>query len=171
MTVIQTCALPEQAFLSKYAEDGGYTDCFVIEMAGEISLAAFVEAFYTTWLFKLERALLVLAAKPSTDLQAKELAAGTRSTFPAWIVEERAEHQLLMCDLTTRTRSWFMIAATIRGTRRATLLFFGSAVTATINEATGEETIGPIFHSLMGFHRIYSKALLHATRSRLNRTG
>jgi hypothetical protein len=140
-------------------------------MAGQISLAAFVEAFYTTWLFKLERALLVLAAKPSTDLQAKELAAGTRSRFAAWIVEERAEHQLLMRDLTTRTRSWFMIAGTTRGTRRATLLFFGSAVAATINEATGEETISPIFHSLMGFHRIYSKALLHATRSRLNRTG
>ena len=67
-------------------------------------------AFYTTWLFRLERWILRLAvARPSTDEEAHQLARGEREAFAAWSVEARAPDQLLMCDFTGRTRSWLMV--------------------------------------------------------------
>lgn len=159
---VQACAIPDRAFLRRYAHGAGYTDCYVTESAGAISLAAYVEAFYTTFLFKLERAVLTLAARPSTDRQAKALAIGADSSFAAWRVEERAEDQLLTCDLTARTRSWFMVEPAPNGVHDATRLYFGSAVTAITDETTAREAIGSVFQALLGFHKLYSCALLRA---------
>jgi len=51
-------------------------------------------AFYTTLVFKLERLILKLAvSRPSTDAQAKQLAAGSIDEFSAWHVEARSENQ------------------------------------------------------------------------------
>ena len=163
--VVQTCALPAQSLLIGYCRGGGYADCFVIETDARISLARYVEAFYTSWLFKLERLILTLAARPSSDLQAVKLAAGSGSAFAAWEVELRAVDQLLMRDITGRTRSWFMVAPTAGGTR----LYFGSAITATRQSSTGHTTIGPVFRALVGLHKLYSRALLAAARGRLQR--
>ena len=163
--VIQTCALPVQALLRRYSGGGGYTDCFAIETGARISLARYVEAFYTTWLFKLERLVLWLAKRPSSDLQAVELAAGRGYVFAAWELESRAADQLLMRDITGRTRSWFMVVSGAGGTR----LYFGSAVTAERYGTTGPATIGPMFRALVGFHQLYSRALLAAARGRLQR--
>ena len=56
----------------KYARSGAYTDCFHTDILDNVSLPQFVEAFYTTWLFKLERFILqLLVKKPSTDAEAK----------------------------------------------------------------------------------------------------
>ncbi|MCY7309049.1 MAG: hypothetical protein LH632_23560 [Rhodoferax sp.] len=162
--VIQTCELPAQSLLGGYS-GGGYTDCFVIETGARISLARYVEAFYTTWLFKLERLVLTLAARPSSDLQAVELAAGRGFAFAAWEVEQRAVDQLLMRDITGRTRSWFMVVPAAGGTR----LYFGSAVTAKRYRTTGTASVGPVFRALVGFHGLYSRALLAAARARLQR--
>jgi len=72
MPHIQSHALPTHALLTKYANAGAYTDCFVTEVARIVSHAEFVEAFYTGGLFKVERLLLrVFIARPSTDLQAR----------------------------------------------------------------------------------------------------
>ena len=163
--VIQTCPLPGQALLKAYAVSGGYTDCFVIETGGRISLARYVEAFYTSWLFRLERLLLTLAARPSSDRQALELAAGSSSAFAAWEVESRAADQLLMRDVTGRTRSWFMVAPAAAGTR----LYFGSAITASRHGSRRSATTGPLFRALLGSHQLYSRALLAAARGRLQR--
>jgi len=163
--LVQACVLPAQALLMGYSGDGGYTDCFVIETGARVSLARYVEAFYTSWLFRLERLVLTLAARPSSDLQAVQLAAGRGSAFAAWEVETRAVDQLLMRDVTGRTRSWFMVAPAAGGTR----LYFGSAITATRQRTTGPTTIGPVFRALVGFHEIYSRALLGAARGRLQR--
>ena len=103
---VQACALPDQALLARYARSGAYTDCYTAQVAGPVSHARFVEAFYTGTLFKLERLLLAwFVARPSTDAQAKELASGGRAGFAAWSVEDRAPDQLLMCDMAGRTRS------------------------------------------------------------------
>jgi len=163
--IVQACALPAQAMLRGYSSGGGYTDCFVIETAARVSLARYVEAFYTNWLFKLERRVLTLAARPSSDLQAVELAAGNGSAFAAWEVESRAADQLLMRDITGRTRSWFMVVPTAGGTR----LYFGSAITATRHSTSGPATIGPVFQALVGIHELYSRALLATARGRLQR--
>ncbi|WP_336064965.1 hypothetical protein [Nitratireductor rhodophyticola] len=166
---VQSCAIPEQALLFQYAKGNGYADCYVAELAGAIDLAGYVAAFYTTFLFKIERALLALAARPSTDRQAKSLASGESAAFAAWRVEARTDDQLLMCDLSARTRSWFMIVPTRIGAQNATRLYFGSAVTAITNESTGRDSIGPLFQALMGFHKLYSRMLLRAASRKCGR--
>src|SRR4051812_28810807 len=91
--------------------------------------AEFVEAFYTTAVFKLERLLLrVFAARPSTDGQAGKLARGELSSFAAWSVEGRAPDQLLLSDFSGRTRSWLMVSASDEPGLACTRLYFGSAV-------------------------------------------
>ena len=120
--------LPDTSLLSRYRLlQGAYTDCYAIEIAGRVSQAEFVEAFYTTWVFKLERTILKWAvAKPSTDAQAALLAQGGLDAFSAWTVEDRSQNQLLLCDLHGRTRSWLMAVPAESG--NGTQLNFGSAV-------------------------------------------
>ncbi len=118
-------ALPEHALLARYAGDGGYTDCYATDLPGNFSQAEYVAAFYTTWLFKLERVILkLLVAKPSTDQQAEELARGGRASFAAWTVEASAPNQLLMRDFLGNTRSWLMVEPRHEG--GVTRLYFGS---------------------------------------------
>lgn len=165
---IQAHPRPSHSLLTKYSNAHAYTDCFVTEIARTVSHAEFVEAFYTGGLFKVERFLLrVFIAKPSTDLQARQLAAGELNAFAAWRVEARAVDQLLLCDLGGRTRSWLMVAPSeVPGRTR---LYFGSAVVPVTNPSTGERSMGFGFKALLGFHRRYSRALLSAAAARLMR--
>ena len=149
--MIEESALPESALLHEYVQSGAYTDCFSTDILSKVSLAEFVEAFYTTWLFKLERFILKVAVKkPSTDTEARQLSLGELDRFAAWYVEGRAEHQLLMCDFRDQTRSWFMVTPG--------RLYFGSAVVPVDR---------PSYKMLLGLHRLYSRALLAAAKSRL----
>src|SRR5260221_12785433 len=107
MAAIRTCELPDGALLSRYSGSGAYADGYVAEIAKTVSPAEFVEAFYTTAVFKLERWILrLLVSRPSTDAQAKQLAQGELGSFAAWSVEARAPDQLLLSDFTRRTKSW-----------------------------------------------------------------
>lgn len=107
---IEPCPLPAHALLAKYAGTGAYTDCYALEVVGAVSHAAYVEAFYTGKIFKIERFLLRLFfSKSSTDIQAKQLAVGEIDNFSGWRVEDRNTDQLLMCDFKGRTRSWLMV--------------------------------------------------------------
>jgi hypothetical protein len=167
MTAVHPCTLPDGALLNRYAGSGGYADCYVTEIAATVSHAEFVEAFYTSAVFKLERWVLrLLVSRPSTDAQAKQLARGEIGAFAAWSVEARAPNQLLLCDLAGRTRSWLMVCAAGSSERASTLLFFGSAVVPARGAATGR--LGPVFRALLGFHKLYSRVLLGAARSRLS---
>ena len=167
---LTTSLLPPGSLLEKYQCDGAYADCYVTELAGRISHAEYAEAFYTTFLFKIERRLLALfVSKPSTDDQARQLAAGTLDSFAAWSVEARAINQLLMRDFQGRTRSWLMIAAGEVGGAESTRLYFGSAVVPIVSIKTGTRSMGPVFRLLLGLHKLYSRALLSAARSRLAR--
>ncbi|MDI4633539.1 hypothetical protein J7U46_10815 [Pelomonas sp. V22] len=158
--------LPAEALLNKYREQGAYTDCYATEMALPISHADFVEAFYTTPLFKLERLILaLLLGRPASDAQARELAKGRLDRFAAWTVEGRAENQLLLCDFQSRTRSWLMVEAAADG--RSTRLFFGSAVVPKLDRRSGERRMGAAFVALLGFHKLYSRLLLRAAVARL----
>nr|WP_297356212.1 hypothetical protein [uncultured Caldimonas sp.] len=164
MASILPCPLPEQALLRRYGADGAYTDCYVTALPGHVTHADYVEAFYTTRLFKLERWVLSwLVKRPSTDAQARELALGTSAGFAAWSVEAREPAQVLLCDLHGRTRSWLMVAAR-DGT---TQLFFGSAVVPLVDKRSGRKRLGFAFHALMGFHKLYSRLLLSAAAQRL----
>ncbi|MGE0875805.1 MAG: hypothetical protein AB7O31_14170 [Burkholderiales bacterium] len=164
---LRACELPGDALLGRYSGTGGYADCYVAELARQVTQAEYVEAFYTTAVFRLERALLGwFVARPSTDAQARQLAAGSTETFAAWSVEGRSANQLLLRDFQGRTRSWLMsMPAESSGT--GTLLYFGSAVVPMARRRTGKATMGLAFRALLGFHRIYSRVLLRAAVSRL----
>ena len=165
---VDPCELPAQSLLAAYRRAGSYADCYATQVARTVSHAAYVEAFYTTGLFRLERQLLAwFAARPSSDGQAQQLARGTTERFAAWQVEARAENQLLLCDFKGRTRSWLM-SAPGQGAG-ATRLFFGSAVVPAVDRRTGRAHMGFMFKALLGFHRLYSRALLRAAARRLAR--
>jgi hypothetical protein len=157
--------LPAWSLLSRYAESGDYTDCYVTDIPGDFSHAEYVAAFYTTWLFRLERLLLTVVRKPSTDEQARQLAQGERDAFAAWTVEARAPNQLLLCDFLGNTRSWLM-AEPVQG-GGVTRLYFGSAVVANTDRKTGQRRMRGRFRALLAFHQRYSHALLAAAKSRL----
>lgn len=171
MSAVRTCELPADAMLAVYARmDGCYTDCFSVDVPAGVELSSYVAAFYTTPLFKLERVILKLAAaRPSTDAEAQQLAQAQIDQFAAWRVEQRADEQLLMCDMSGRTRSWFMVEAIAGTTSPATRLYFGSAVVPVLNQRSGNKTLGFAFTALLGFHKLYSRALLSASRSRLEK--
>jgi hypothetical protein len=170
MNSIQLCELPQTALLSKYQQQDAYTDCYSVVVPRSISHSEYIEAFYTTPLFKVERFILAtLVSRPSTDIQAKQLAAGEVETFAAWNVEGKAENQLLLCDFLGRTRSWLMTAVGEQGNPASTRLYFGSAVVPERNAKTGQAKYGLGFHAMLGFHRLYSRALLRSAASRLAR--
>ena len=166
MRSIQSCPLPDAALLRRYAGRDDYTDCYTTLIERTASHEEFVRVFYTTWVFKLERWILTWTVKkPSSDAEAAQLAAGVRSSFAAWSVEDRAPDQLLMCDFLGNTRSWLMTAKEgATGTR----LYFGSAVVARTDRDTGKRSLGAPFRALLGFHKLYSRLLLRAARSRLS---
>jgi len=165
---IKSCAIPAGALLKAYYKDGIYTDCYVTDISGAVSHAQYVEAFYTTIVFKLERLILKLAlSRPSTDTQAAQLAFGVIDTFAAWHVEDRNENELLMSDFHNRTRSWLMVVPMANGNGTRTHLYFGSAVVPVMNYKTGRFAPGFGFRALLGLHKFYSKVLLFVTRLRL----
>ena len=128
--------LPQFSLLAHYAGTGGYADCYATDLPGSFSQAEYVAAFYTTWLFKVERAILKwLVAKPSSDDQAGKLARGERDRFAAWTVEASAPNQLLMCDFLGKTRSWLMIEPKHDG--GVTRLYFGTGIVPRTHRKTG----------------------------------
>lgn len=169
MTSVRTCELPEHALLRRYLDRGAYADCYVTEIGRPVQQAEYVETFYTTAVFKLERLVLSwLVARPSTDTQARELAAGHRTSFAAWNVEARESDQILLADFQGRTCSWLMSAPVPGG--QSTRLFFGSAIVPIVDRRSGQRRMGPTFRALLGFHKLYSRVLLRAAVSRLARS-
>ncbi len=130
--------LPEGALLARY-RDSGYTDCFTTEIHARVGLERYVEAFYTTPLFRVERFVLACFGYGSSDESVARLANGEDEPFAVWQVEARSADQLLLSDVAGRTRSWLMSVPNDDATR----LFFGSAV---VSHSTG-------FRVLLGFHR------------------
>ena len=162
------CALPDDALLARYARTDAYTDCYRTEISGTVSFAEYVTAFYTTFLFKLERSILTWAvSKPSTDEQTTQLAEGKIDTFAAWYVEARSENEILLCDFRNRTRCWLMVSPLHDDTGTRTTLYFGSAVIPLRDRMSGRPSLGWAFGALAGFHKIYSVALLYFTKSLL----
>jgi hypothetical protein len=166
MASVQPCALPRGAILDAYARDGAYTDCYGIELPCVVTQAEFVEAFYTTAVFKLERWLIAkLLSRSSTDAEARQLASGSLNSFSAWSVERREPNQILLAA--GRTRSWLMASPSQDASHQATNLYFGSAVVPRRADGLGRSKLGWQFGLLLGFHKLYSRVLLRAACRRL----
>lgn len=162
MTHVKKTAVPDGALPAKYLRLGGYhTDCFETKVEGDISLARFVEAFYTGALFKCERLILKLAAaRPSTDANARAIACGETTRFAAWDMEERTDTQMILCDMNKATRSWFMVEPS---TESSTWLRFGSVV----SPKPGTTELPTLIRPLMPLHEVYSILLLKGAVRRL----
>lgn len=156
---------PPASLLGRLAEKrGAFADAYTLRLPRAVTLAEFVEAFYTTRLFKVERALLALFGKPSSDAMARAVARGEGRRLAVWTIEAREGDELLMHEDSGATRSWFKAEA---GEGGGTTLWFGSAVVPRLRSPGGEARFGRIFHALLGFHRWYSRALLAAAARRL----
>ena len=151
--------LPEASLLRRYAGEHGYADAYAAEVDRCVPFDAYVESFYTTRLFALERGVLALLGRRSSVAQARALARGELTRFAAWTVEARGETQLLLADDTGRTRSWLHCEPLPGGRTR---LYFGSAVVPRTDPRSGQRRLGPVFGALLGFHQHYSRALLIA---------
>jgi hypothetical protein len=167
MTPVRSTSAPADSLLQRYAESGAYVDCYATDIPASVTHAQFVEAFYTTPLFRIERHLLALfISRPSTDLEAARLARGELSSFAAWRVESRAPDEVLLAA--GRTRSWLMVTPSAEGPGHGTRLLFGSAVVPRVSATPGRGGLGAGFRALLGLHRLYSRALLHSAGARLS---
>ena len=154
---VRPAPLPPDALLASYSNSGAYTDCYTVSLDRPATLSEFMQAFYTTRIFKLERWMLASTLRiPSSDDEAKSLAQGKVDHFSAWQVEARREDQAVLAA--GRTRSWFMVSPT--GQR--TTLFFGSAIVPRQRGGLGWQ-----FNLLLTFHNVYSRILLRAAAKNL----
>ena len=172
MFLVEKHVVPADTMLAHYSVEGTYTDCYATEVPEEISLAEFIYAFYTTFLFKLERFILKwTVVKPSRDIEARELADQARDKFAAWQVEDRSQNEILMCDFLGRTRSWLMVQPVRTADRMRTRLYFGTAVVPVQYSNRGEPSLEFGFIALLsGFHQVYSVLLLYFAKSRVQRS-
>ena len=166
--VTETPVPPDSLLGRLAAARGAFADAYTLSLPRTVSHADFVEAFYTTRLFKLERLLLTLLGRPSSDAAARALARGEGQRFAAWTVEARAGDELLMHEDSGATRSWFKTEA---GAGGSTTLWFGSAVVPRRPPGPADDGAAPrlglAFKALLGLHRRYSRALLAAAARRL----
>lgn len=166
---VRELGVPACSLLAALQAQGVFTDAYALEHPAAVDLAQWVAAFYSARLFKLERGLIgLLLRRPASDAQARELGLGQRQQFSAWQVEGRREHEILLADLGGRTRSWLSVEPLPGG---GTRLWFGSAVLPL--PGSQPPRIGWVFEASLGFHRLYSHALLRASgralTDRLNR--
>jgi len=162
-------SLPEDSLLRRYSsKPGHYTDCYEAIIDGRSDFQSYVFAFYTTWLFRCERLILKWAVqRPSSDQDVRQLAEGKSNTFAAWSVEARARDEILLCDLAGRTRSWLKTEDLPDSKTR---LLFGSAVVPVSPSDAKPPRMGFLFQALLGFHKLYSRALL-ASAARTIKSG
>ncbi len=168
--MITKLPMPENAFLAKYEQmQGAYTDCYAADVDRCVRLEEFIEAFYTTPVFKLERLVLSVIGRGSSDRDAAQLAGARAEQFAAWTVEQRTDDQILMCDFAGRTRSWLMVVSTENDGERKTKIFFGSAVVPGKSSNPDKPSLGVAFTLMLGFHQLYSRILLAAAAGKLRR--
>lgn len=161
--IARQIAVPQDALLHRYAtQEGTYTDCFEVMLPISATMEEFVVAFYTTWLFRLERLVLSAARRRRiTDAQVRALASGDTEVFAVWRVEARASGQLLLADDSGYTRSYLALVGKEGGVAR---LIFGSAVVP----REGQQMPAWV-RATMPLHKFYSKALLRLAERRLRR--
>lgn len=159
MPAVRRIDLPDHALLQARRAAGTFTDCYVLRIERNVTLADFIAAFFTTPVFRLERWILArVLGHASTDAQARALADGRGDRFLLWVTEARDERQILLG--VGRTATWLMVEPAAGATR----LYLGSAI-----ERRGEGRGGWRQRALLRFHDLYSRVLLRASARRLLR--
>ncbi len=165
MTVTKSEEFPAGAMLEAYARSGAYTDCFLGAVDRPVSLSEYLDSFYSTWVFRVERWILgAFVGSPSSDDDVRELASGSASEFAAWRVEDRDLNQIVLAA--GPTRSWLMVEVEDAAGSSQSVLYFGSAVVP-----RGSGRVGWYFRVFAGLHVMYSRVLLGAAIRRLREAG
>jgi hypothetical protein len=164
MAPIIPIPVPQDSLLARAAvPPGTYSDAFSTTVPGAVALADLMTAFYTTPLFRAERAILRLAGHRSSRAQLDALLAGSGTRFAVWDVVLRRPDEILLRDASGATASWFQVVPVVQGTA----LRFGSVVYPVIGR------YGPrpprVMALLLGPHTLYSRTLLSAAARRIKR--
>lgn len=159
---VTQCPVPSGTLLARYVGQGWtYTDCYDCDVPHDVVFDDFVHAFYTTWLFRVERLILsCVLRRPITDRDADMMLSGQSEEFAAWRVERRGENEILLCDKSLATGSWFGMQDLGAGRTR---LMFGSVVVA------DEAPLHVAVRLILPIHALYSKALLGCAQGRICR--
>ena len=121
-------------------------------------------------MFKVERTILSIATfRLALDNEAVELSLGESESYSIWTVENRLTNQIILRDITKKTRSWLMVQNSRANEANTTRLFFGSVVIPKEASENEQATFGFLFHVFGRFHQLYSKALLNAAYNKLLR--
>ena len=170
MNVLESKIAPSGALTAADREQGALTDCFYMDFPRKVTLEEYVYGFYTTSLFRVERAILsVVIRKPSTDRDALLLSQNKTDSFSAWTVESREPDQILLRDYRGDTKSWLMVQPVTVDARPATRLYFGTVAVPKKVSKDGQKSVHFAFYLFGGFHRVYSRALLRSAFKRLSR--
>ncbi|EAQ28823.1 hypothetical protein NAP1_14528 [Erythrobacter sp. NAP1] len=159
MSTVTACDVPEGSLLAQFGGPEDYRDCFWRDVAGEVTLAQFIERFYSSTAFLPERLILKALRTPASSADIRALAKGETDRFGAWRLVERREArsssgavgrenaQVLLESKDTNTASWFCVEPREGGTR----LYFGSWV-------GGIDQSG--WRAMLAAHVWYSRVLL-----------
>ena len=161
--IARACDVPQDALLQAYVGQGAtYTDCFEVMSPHAVILPDLIEAFYTTWLFRLERLVLTVAMRRRiSDAEVRALAQGA-SEFAVWRVEGRDDAQIMLRDRAGHTGSYLAVSGKEGGVTR---LLFGSVVLAPPGQP-----LGRMVRLLIPLHRLYAKSLIRLAERKLRFT-
>jgi hypothetical protein len=164
MTRIRKVDVPGGSLLAAYAgAEETYVDCYAACVPQPVSLHRLVTALFGSWAFLPEKLILSGILRQRIDIEeAEDMARGRRDHFAVWEVEARSEGELLLCDMTERTRTWFCVSAEGTGTQGGTALFFGSAVVP-----GPDGTQSSVFKGLTPLHKVYARLLLRGALGNL----
>lgn len=160
MRSVSTGEIPENGALMSYAlRPGCYTDCYFVDVPGQVVLSDFISTFFNTPLFRVERFILaVVASQPTTIEDVKNISEGKSDRFAVWKVESRDDFQLMMSVGDGPIRSWWMVSPGLNNNEYSRI-YFGSAVLSTTVDSAGAPKIGAFFRIFLGFHKAYAYSL------------
>jgi hypothetical protein len=162
-------ARPADALVEVYARRGDYVDGFHVDVAGEVTLAEFIDAFFASRAFRSERWLIAILGNPTSDAALGALASGASDRFAAWKTEARREDEILLSDFTAFTRCWLKVAPAPGRLVSASRLFFGTAFTRGSRPGVGNLLLRLLFAALRPLHAFYARTLLNSAAARLFR--
>ena len=149
MTEITSCEVPEGSLLAQFGGPQDYRDCFSREVPGVVTLAQYIERFYSSMAFGPERMVLGLIGRGASAEDISAVANGEADRIMVWEVVERTPDQILLLSKDTNTASWLSVMPLDGQTR----LYFGSWV-------GGIERSG--WRVMLAPHVWYSRLLLGA---------
>ncbi len=159
--------IPPQSAFARYLEvPGAYADCYAIKVKGAAKLEGYTNAFFSTWLFRLELLVLRLFGSSNVTEQDREnLARGASDQFGLWRVETRDQDEMVLSVGDGPIRTWLRVQPD-RDDPSATLLVFGSAVLPRHQNRDGTQRLDRITQALTPIHQAYSILLLRAAAQR-----